>query len=149
MLSSSATPTTAATLISLMIQMSLTPAQCEAWKQCHVPHPSTSLASTTGDHALLASRSSGASIYMKGTSSVLTSLTPTTAYIPIFIADDRSCPIQGYGSTNSTSYLILNKIPYAPLFPTNLLSINATTHALNYVALFFPFHCVFENLHTK
>ena len=135
------------------IQMTFTPAEYEAWKQSQSPTSTANLASTSGTHAFLASRSSwvidsGASAHMTGTPSNLSSLTPTTAYPPVSIADGRSCSVKGYGSTKPTPSLTLHNVLYVPGFPTNLLSISTITRTLNCVAIFYPFHCVFQDLGT-
>ena len=104
--------------------------------------------STSGIHVFLASRSSwvidsGASAHMIGTPSTLSYLTPTTTYPPISIADGHSCFLSGYGSTKPTPSLTRHNVLYVPGFPSNLLSITTITRTLNYVAIFYPFHCVF------
>ena len=114
----------------------------------------TNLASTSGTHACLASRSSWvieyrASAHMTGTPSTLSSLTRTTAYPHVSIADGRSCSVKGYGSTKPTLSFTLHNVLYVPSFPTNLLSISTITHTLNCVAIFYPFHCVFQDLCTS
>ena len=86
------------------IQMTFTPAEYEAWKQSRASTSTAYLASTLGTHAFLACRSSwvidsGASAHMTRTPSTLSSLTPTTAYPPVSIADGHSCSVKGYGST--------------------------------------------------
>ena len=126
------------------IQMTFTPAEYEAWKQSQASTSTANLASTSGTHAFLASRSSwvidsGASAHMTGTPSTLSSLTPTTAYPPVSIADGRSCFVEGYGSTKPTPSLTLHNVLYVPGFPTNLLSISTITRTLNCIAIFYPF----------
>ena len=132
------------------IQMTFTPAEYEAWRQYQA---STSIAnlSTSCTHAFLASRSSwvidsGASAHMTGTPSTLSSLTPTTAYPPVSIAYGHSCSVEGYGLTKPTPSLTLHNVLYVPGFPTNLRSISNITHTLNCVVIFYPFHCVFQDL---
>ena len=135
------------------IQMTFTPAEYEAWKQSQASTSSANLASTSGKHAFLASRSSwvidsGALAHMSGTPSTLSSLTPTTVYPLVSIAHGRSCSIKGYESTKPTPSLTLHNVSYLPGFPTNLLSISTITHTLNCVAIFYPFYCVFLDLRT-
>ena len=125
-----------------------------AWKQSQASTSTANLASTSRTQAFLASRSSwvidsGASTHMTGTPSTLSSLTPTTAYPPVSIADGRSCYVKGYGSTKPTPSLTLHNVLYVPGFPTNLLSISTITHTLNCVTIFYPFHCVFQDLRTS
>ena len=84
------------------IQMTFTPAEYEAWKQSQASPSTANLASTSGTHAFRSSRSSwvidsGASAHMTGTPSTLSSLTPTTAYPLVSIADGCSCSVEGYG----------------------------------------------------
>ena len=85
---------------------------------------------------------------MTRTLSTLSSLTPTTAYPPVSIADGHSCFVKGYGSTKPTPSLTLHNVLYVPGFPTNLLSISTITGTLNCVAIFYPFYCVFKDLRT-
>ena len=133
--------------------MTFTPVEYEAWKQSQASISIANLASTSGTHAFLASTSSwvidsGASAHMTITPSTLSSLTPTTVYPLVSIADGRSCFVEGYGSTKPTSSLTLHNVLYVPGFPTNLLSISTITRTLNCVVIFYPFHCVFQDLHT-
>ena len=130
------------------IQMTFTPTEYEAWKQSQASTSTANLASTSGTHAFLASRSSWvidsrASAHMTGTPSTLSSLTPTTAYPPVSIAHGHSCYVKGYGLIKPTPSLILHNVLYVPGFPTNLLSISTITRTLNCVAIFYPCHCVF------
>ena len=135
------------------IQMNFTPAEYEAWKQSQASISTANLASTSGTHAFLASRSSwvidsGASAHMTGTPSTLSPLTLTTAYPPVSIADGLSCSIKGYRSTKPTPSLTLHNVLYVLGFSTTLLSISTITRTLNCVAIFYPFHCVFQDLRT-
>ena len=128
--------------------MTFSPAEYEAWKQSQTFTSTANLAFTSGIHAFLASRSlwvidSGDWAHMTGTPLTLSSLTPTIAYPPVYIADGRSCSVKGYGSTKPTPSLTLHNVLYVPGFPTNLLSISTITRTLNCVAIFYPFHCVF------
>ena len=140
--------------VRLTIQMTFTPSEYEAWKQSQAFTSTVNLASTSSTHTFLASRSSwvidsGASSHMTETPSTLSSLTPTTAYPPVSIADGRSCSVEGYGSTKPTPSLTLHNVSYVPRFPTNLLSISTITRTLNCVVIFYPFYCVFQDLHTS
>ena len=85
---------------------------------------------------------------MIGTPSTLSSLTPTTTYPALSIADGRSCSVKGYGSTKPTPSLTLHSVLYVLGFPTNLLSISTITRTLNCVAIFYPLHWVFQDLRT-
>ena len=84
---------------------------------------------------------------MTGTPSTLSSLTPTTTYPHVSIADGHSCFVKGYGLTKPTPSLTLHNVLYVPAFPTNLLSISTITRTLNCVAIFCPFYCIFQDLH--
>ena len=110
--------------------------------------------STSGTSALLASSSpswiidSRASSHMTETSSLLSSYHPTPSHPPVTIADGRPCLVQGRGTTRVTPSLSLHQILYVPGFPVNLLSISAITRALLCTVIFFPFHCIFQDLYT-
>ena len=145
---SSTPPSISTPPVRLTIQMTFTPAEYEAWKQSQASTSTANLASTSGTHAFFACRlswviDSGASAHMTRTPSTLSSLTPTTAYPPVSLADCRSCSVKGYGSTKPTPSLTLHNILYVPGFPTNLLFISTITRTLNCVAIFYPFLCVF------
>ena len=132
------------------IQITFTPAKYEAWKQSQGSTSIANLASTSGTHAFLTSRSSwvidsGASAHLIGTPSTLFSLTPTTASPPVSIADGHSCSVKGFRLTKPTLSLTLDNVIYVPSFPTNLLSISTITRTLNCVVIFYPFHCVFHD----
>ena len=132
------------------IQMTFTPIEYEAWKQSQASTLTTNLASTSGTHAFLASRSSsvinsGASAHMNRTLSTLSSLTLSTSYPPVSIADDRSCSVKGYGLTKPTPSLTLHNVLYVLGFPTNLLFISTIICTLNFVSIFYPFLCVFQD----
>ena len=140
-------------LVGPTIQMTFTPAEYEAWKQCQASTSTANLASTSSTHAFLASRSSWvidsrASTHLTGTPSTLSSLTPTIAYPPVSIADGRSCSVKGYVLTKPTPSLTLHNVLYIPRFPTNLISISTITRTINCVAIFYPFHCVFQDFRT-
>ena len=85
---------------------------------------------------------------MTGTPSTLSSLTPTTTYSLVSIAIGCSCSTKAYESTKTTPSLTLHNVLYIPSFPNNLLSISTITHPLNCVVIFYPFHCVFQDLRT-
>ena len=130
------------------IQMTFTPTKYEAWKQSQASTSTDNLASTSGTHAFLAFTSSWVidsrdSAHMTGTPSTLSSLTSTTAYPPLSIADGHSCSVKGYRLTKPTPSLNLHKVLYGLGFPTNLLSICTITRTLNCITIFYPFHCVF------
>ena len=150
----SPTPSLSMPPVGPTIQMTFAPTENEAWKQSKASTSTVNLASTSGTHCFFASRSSwvidlGALAHMTGTPSTLSSLTPTTAYPPVSIADGRSCSVKGYGSTKPTPSLILHNVLDVLGFPVNLLSISTITRTLNCVAIFYPFHCVFEDLCTS
>ena len=144
-------PSLSKPLVGPTIQMTFTSAEYKAWKQSKASTSTASLASTSGTHAFLAFRSSWVidsedSAHMTRTPSTLSSLTPTTAYPPLSIADGCSCSVKGYALTKPTPSLTLHNILYVPGFPTNLLSLSTITRTLNCVAIFYPFHCVFQDL---
>ena len=145
------TPNISTPPVEPTIQMTFTPKEYEAWKQSQASTSTSNLASTSCTHSFLASRSSwvidsGASAHMTGTPSNLSSLTPTTAYPPVSIADGRSCSFKVYRSTKPTPSLTLHNVLYVLGFPTNFLSLSTITYTLNCVVIFYPFHCVFQDL---
>ena len=91
----------------------------------------------------------GLSAYMTGTPSTLSSLTLTTSYPPVSIEDGRPCSIKWYGSTKPTVSLTLHNVLYILDFLVNLLSIRTIVYTIIYVAILYPFHCVFQDLRTS
>ena len=125
------------------IPMTFTPAEYEAWKQSQASISTANLASPSCTHVFLTSTSSWALAHMTGTPSTLSSLTRTTAYPPVSIANGRSCSVKGYGLTKPTPSRTLHNVLYVLGFPTNLLFISTITIMLNCDVIFYPFHCVF------
>ena len=111
--------------------------------------------STLGTSAHLASSSppwiinSRASSHMTKTSSLLSSYHLSPSHPAITIYDGCPCPVQGHDTTRVTNSLSLHQILYVPGFPVNLLFISVSTRALPYTVTFFPFHCIFQDLHTR
>ena len=58
-------------------------------------------------------------------------------------------PGQGVVHPIPSSSFKLNSIIYVPKFHITLLSISKLTKKFNSAVIFFPSHCVFQDLHTK
>ena len=82
-----------------------------------------------------------------GTPSILNSYHSDPSIPDVYIADGCPCLVKGSGITQATSTLPLHNVLYVPGFPTNLLSISAITKALNCGVFFYPYHCIFQDLH--
>ena len=104
----------------------------EAWNKTQASTSTANLVSTSGTRVFVASRSSwvidsGGSAHMIETPSILSSLTPTTVYPSVYIADGCSCFVKWCGLTKPTHSLTLNNGLYVLGFPINLLAINTIT----------------------
>ena len=83
---------------------------------------------------------------MMGTPSTLTSHNPDSSIPNVHIADGHPCPVRGSSTSRATATQPLHNVLYVPGFPTNLLSINDITKALNCRVFFYPYHCIFQDL---
>ncbi|KAJ9557316.1 LOW QUALITY PROTEIN: hypothetical protein OSB04_011930 [Centaurea solstitialis] len=91
---------------------------------------------------------SGATHHMTGNRSILSSL-HKAFHPPVSLADGSSCPVQGFGSINNSTNLRLSSILFVPKFPNNFCSVSQITKRNNCCAIFFPTHCLFQELGTN
>ena len=88
---------------------------------------------------------------MIGESSQISHLTKFSNTFSIFLADASFSSVLGQGVIYPfpLSSFKLNSILYVLKFPINLLSISQFTKQFNCVAIFFPPHCVFQDLYMN
>ena len=67
----------------------------------------------------------------------------------VVLADGSRRLIQGIDTATTTLTLLLSSIFYLPCFSFNLLSIIKIIKVLNCIVIFFPTHCVFQELGTR
>ena len=91
---------------------------------------------------------SGASDHMTGDATLLNEYNQCTNNSTVRIADGSSSQVKGIGLSRLSRDMILNSILHVPNLDCNLLSISKLTHDLNYVAKFFPYLCIFQDLDT-
>ena len=65
------------------------------------------------------------------------------------IADGSSKSISEKETIHCTPNMKLSSVLHVPRFLTNLLSISSITKDLNCKAIFFPNHCIFQELTTR
>lgn len=110
--------------------------------------------STLGIHTLLTFSStpwiidSGASTHMTRTPTILSSYQLTLTYPLVTIVDGWTCLVKSHRTTSTSPSLSLNQVLYILDFSVNLLSISVITRVL-YTIIFFPFHYIFQDLHTR
>jgi hypothetical protein len=76
-------------------------------------------------------------------------LSPKCSKTTITNANGVSSPVIGVGTVPLSPTLAIKDVLFVPSLNCNLLSINQLTKSHNCVALFFPTHCVFQNIHTQ
>ena len=91
---------------------------------------------------------SGTSSHMLGTRNLFTCLSSLLDIETVSIANGHHCFVSGQGVVDASSQITLEKVLYVPDFPVNLLSISAITRQLYCSAIFFPYHCTFQDLRT-
>ena len=64
-------------------------------------------------------------------------------------ANGGSSLVVGVGTVFLSPTLTIKDVLYVPSINCNLFSVNQLAKSHNCVALFFPTHCVFHNVHTK
>jgi len=67
----------------------------------------------------------------------------------IINANGISSPIEGVGTISLSPFLLISDVLFVPILNCNLLSISKLTKSHSCVALFYPTHCFFQNIHSK
>ena len=91
---------------------------------------------------------SGANRHMTGSSKDLSNYSPCPKGEFVRIANGSQSPVCGTGSVHCTPDINLSSVLHAPEFPVSLLSVSSITKDLNCKVVFYPNHCVFQDLHT-
>lgn len=92
---------------------------------------------------------SGASHHMTSMSSLFFTYKISSGRDKVHIADGSYSSIAGHSDISATSSLLLSSALHVPNFTLNLFSISQITKSLNCSVIFFPSHCVFQELETK
>lgn len=76
-------------------------------------------------------------------------LSPKCSKTTITNANGVSSPVIGVGTVPLSPTLAIKDVLFVPSLNCNLLSVTQLTKSHNCVALFFPTHCIFQNIHTR
>ena len=91
---------------------------------------------------------SGATDHMTPHSSSFSSYTTLSGKPYITVANGSTTPINGRGNIHLQPSFPLKNVLHVPKLSNNLLSIQKITQDLNCAVVFFPSHCVFQDLAT-
>lgn len=86
---------------------------------------------------------------MTGLSSLFFSYSISSSKDKVRVANEILSSIFGKWNINVSPLLSLSSVLHVPKLATNLLSINRITHDFNCLVIFFPSHCVFQDLALK
>ncbi|CAH9092634.1 unnamed protein product [Cuscuta europaea] len=92
---------------------------------------------------------SGATDHMTGNESILDSFTSSANQSHVTLANGSTASVNGLGTTTLSPNLSLSSVLYLSQFPFNLISVSQIIKALNCCVIFFPTHCLFQDLGTK
>ncbi|KAL0285929.1 UNVERIFIED_CONTAM: Retrovirus-related Pol polyprotein from transposon RE2 [Sesamum angustifolium] len=92
---------------------------------------------------------SGATSHLTGNRSSFLTFSTSPKFPPVRLADGSYSPISGSGTVQSTAYLNLTNVPFAPKFSVNLLSVSQLTKTHNCSVTFYPSYCVIQDLQTR
>ena len=113
-----------------------------------------SLSAETGDTCLISLSpkwviDSGATDHMTGNPAIYSSFKPHKSSSTVTVADGSSYHVTGTGIARPTSSITLSSVLGLPNLAFNLVSVSKLTKDLNCCILFFPDHCLFQDLLTK
>ena len=116
--------------------------------------PTSSVAAETGKTCLISSSykwviDSGATDHMTGNPHIFTSFRSHKAPSPVIIADGSTYNVEGSGTVKPTPSITLSSVLSLPNLAFNLISVSKLTKDLNCCVLFFPDHCLIQDLVTK
>jgi hypothetical protein len=86
---------------------------------------------------------------MTGNSKIFSSFRTHTAPFPVTIADGSHYTVEDSGFVEPTSSITLSSVLSLLVLAFNLMSVSRFTKSLNCCILFFPDHCLFQDLMTK
>ena len=92
---------------------------------------------------------SGATDHMTGNSQIFCNFQSHKVPSPVTIADGTTHHVDGSGTVKPTSSITLSSVLSLPSLTFNLISVSKLTRDLNCCILFFPDHCLFQDLMTK
>nr|CAD1840715.1 unnamed protein product [Ananas comosus var. bracteatus] len=91
----------------------------------------------------------GATDHMTCDRSKFTNLSSNNSKPVIANANGISSPVTGVGTVLISPSLSVSNVLFVPSLNCNLLSVSQLTKSHNCVVIFFPTHCVLQNIHTK
>ncbi|KAL5741578.1 hypothetical protein ACOSP7_028310 [Xanthoceras sorbifolium] len=92
---------------------------------------------------------SGATDHMTGNSGLFSTFQSHTSTSTVTLADGSPSCVRGSGTITPTPSLPLSSVLHLPNLSFNLVSVSQLTRNLNCCILFFPDHCLFQDLMTK
>lgn len=112
-----------------------------------ISNSAQSLPLVTGNSAWIID--SGATDNMTCDRQMFSNLSSSCSKSVITNANGVSSPIVGIGTVSLSPSLSLTDTLFIPSLNCNLMSVSQLTKSHNCVAIFFPTHCIFQNIHTK
>jgi len=117
----------------------------------HIP---TIVESSKSNTCLISSSSkwvidSSATDHVTGNSNLFSSFQSNTSTSNVTLADGSTSCVLRSGTITLTPLIPLSSVLHLPQLSFNLISVSTLTRALNYCILFFPNHCLFQDLMTK
>lgn len=91
---------------------------------------------------------SGATDHITNSCKLLTNIS-SPSMPPVGLPTGAKAPIQSTGTITFDSHLHLTDVLCVPSFNVNLMSVSKLTNALNCCVVFFPQHCIMQDLDTK
>ena len=92
---------------------------------------------------------SGATDHMTCDPHIFTSFSSNCSKSVIINANGVSSPIEGISTISLSSSLSIPDVLFVPTLNCNLISVSKLTKSHSCVALFYPTHCLFQNIHSK
>ena len=92
---------------------------------------------------------SGATDHMTYDPHKFINFSPNCSKTAIINANGISSPIEGVGTISLSPSLLIFDVLFVPTLNCNILSVSKLTKSHSCVALFYPTHCFFQNIHSK
>ena len=91
----------------------------------------------------------GATDHMTCDQHMFTNFSPNCHKTVIITANGVESPIEGVGTVTLSPSLSIPNVLFVPTLNCNLISVSKLTKSHSCVAVFYPTHCVFQDIHTK
>lgn len=85
---------------------------------------------------------------MRGSVDLFNTYQHSLSKATVRVVDGSLDPIHGQGLVNCIATLTLSFVLHVPSFTTNLLSAQRLTESLQCSVIYFPSHCIFQDLAT-